>query len=241
MRTALKLILLLLMTSYLIFVVVRFSTHEDSAQCKGVEIVIADSAQATLITEDDVDLMLRKQGLHPIGRTFHQINLAEIENFLFDDPFVRNCICMKTPDDAVKIYVEQHLPLLRILSDSGEDYYIDEKGNPMAARGYEADLAVATGNIDKKFAQEKLLAFGKILRSNEFWNDQIQQIHVRPDGNIDLTMRVGEQVVHLGQPEHIEQKLRNLRAFYDKILPKVGWHRYKEYSIAFENQVIGCK
>jgi hypothetical protein len=25
------------------------------------------------------------------------------------------------------------------------------------------------------------------------------------------------------------------------VLPKVGWHKYKEISVAYENQVIGIK
>lgn len=241
MKTALKLILLLAMTSYLIFAVIKFSTHEDAAQCKQVNIVIADSAKATLITENDIDLMLRKNDLHPIGRRLHEVNLLKIEKFLSADPFIRHCICVRTPGDAVKIHIVQHLPLLRVLSNTGEDYYIDEKGFPMDARGYEADLAVATGDIDTDFAKKHLIKFGIILKNNDFWNNQIQQLHVFPDGNIDLVMRVGEQIVHFGKPEHIERKLRNLRAFYENVMPAVGWHRYKELSVAFDNQVIGIK
>ncbi len=38
----------------------------------------------------------------------------------------------------------------------------------------------------------------------------------------------------------IWSKLNRLRDFYDEALPRVGWDRYKEISIEFENQVV-CK
>lgn len=38
----------------------------------------------------------------------------------------------------------------------------------------------------------------------------------------------------------IEAKLSRLRDFYDEALPRVGWDRYKEISIEFDNQVV-CK
>ena len=66
MQTLLKLLLLIGVTAYLIFACFAFLTREDTMQCKNLNILIADSAQATLITAKDVDLMLRKSHLYPI-------------------------------------------------------------------------------------------------------------------------------------------------------------------------------
>lgn len=241
MRTAFKLFFLLLMTGYLIFVVVKFSTHEDTAQCKSVNIVIADSTQATLITAPVVRKMLSKRHLYPEHKPMKDVVLVDIEQCLMADPFIEKAVATITPGDNVQIYVAQRLPLLRILADNGDDYYIDEKGYRMAARGYEADLAVVTGEVSEELAKKKLTQFGLLLRDDPFWNAQVAQIHVYPNQDLDLVMRVGGQVVHLGKPEHVEKKLRNLRAFLEKVLPNVGWHKYKEISVAYENQVIGIK
>ena len=51
MRTLLKLILLFLAVAYLIFATVTFLWRKDDTPCRTVNIVIADSAQATLITD----------------------------------------------------------------------------------------------------------------------------------------------------------------------------------------------
>lgn len=241
MRTVFKLLLLLGMTGYLIFVVITFSTHQDVSQCKSVNIVIADSTQATLITAVDVEQMLRKNGLYPLGWAMKDISPLNIEKRLNADPFIEQTLCVKTPGQNVQVTVKQRLPLLRILSESGDDYYLDNKGFRMAARGYEADLAVVTGHVNDQFAKTHLVELGRILHKDPFWQAQIQQINVAPNHDLDLIMRVGDQIVHLGKPESISRKLRNLRAFYEKVLPQVGWHRYKAISVAYGNQVIGIK
>jgi putative cell division protein len=241
MRTVLKLLLLLGITGYLIFVVIKFSTHQDASQCKSVNIVIADSAQATLITAADVEQMLRKHSLYPLGWSMKNISPLKIEQKLNADPFIEHTLCVKTPGQNVQVVVKQRLPLLRILSENGDDYYLDNKGIRMEARGYEADVAVVTGDVDHRFAKVHLVELGRILHNDPFWQAQIQQINVTPHHDIDMVMRVGDPIVHFGAPENFARKLRNLRAFYEKVLPQVGWHRYKEISVAYGNQVIGIK
>lgn len=241
MRTVLKLLLLLGITGYLTFVVIKFSTHQDASQCKSVNIVIADSAQATLITAVDVEQMLRKHSLYPLGWSMKDISPLKIEQQLNADPFIEHTLCVKTPGQNVQVVVKQRLPLLRILAENGDDYYLDNKGVRMEARGYEADLAVVTGHVDPHFAKTHLVELGRILHDDPFWQAQVQQINVTPHHDIDMVMRVGDQIVHFGQAESLAYKFRNLRAFYEKVLPQVGWHRYKEISVAYGNQVIGIK
>ncbi len=65
---------------------------------------------------------------------------------------------MKTPGNCVRIHVAQRLPLLRIMNEKGEDYYVDNKGVRMLAKGYEAvvETACRVGYIDE--SQLPLLA-----------------------------------------------------------------------------------
>ena len=73
MRTLLKLILLFLAVAYLIFATVTFLWRKDDTPCRTVSIVIADSAQATLITRDAVEKMLHKSGHYPVGQSMTSI------------------------------------------------------------------------------------------------------------------------------------------------------------------------
>lgn len=218
-----------------------FLWRKDDTPCRTVSIVIADSAQATLITRGAIEKMLHKTGDYPVGKRMEDINLLALERQIKKNPYISEVLCVKTPGNCVRIHVAQRLPLLRIMNEKGEDYYVDNKGVRMLAKGYEADVAIITGNVNEQYVRKNLLPLGDLMHDDEFWNDQIEQINVLPNGNVDLVMRVGNPLIHLGRPENFQRKLRNLRAFYEKVLPKVGWHKYKEISVAYENQVIGIK
>lgn len=236
-----KIILLFSVIGYLVFAVVRYSTAANTNVCKSVSIEIADSMHANFISKKDIEDKLRAMKMHPEGRSMAEISPQGIEQALERDSFIRHAMCVETPGERVRIVIAQRIPLLRIVADNGENYYIDDEGTRMEATGYEADLAVATGSIDPQYAKRELLLLGQFLRKNDFWDKQVQQICVRPNHDVDLVMRVGDQIVHFGKVENIEKKFRNLKAFYKTIMPKVGWKRYKEITVAYDNQVIGKK
>ena len=82
--------------------------------------------------------------------------------------------------------------------------------------------------------------FVKYIKNNSFWSALIDQIYVDNRDEIDLFPRVGNHLIHLGTAENYEGKLRNLEAFYDKILPEAGWNRYSSINLEFKDQIV-CK
>lgn len=239
-QNMLKLLLLLALVGYLAYAFVGVGRQGGGEVCTGVRVAIADSLHAGFITAANVEDKLLRSGLHPKGHLMDSINSMAIEASLTKDPFIRDVECYKTPGGLVHIIVTQRIPVLRVLADNGQNYYLDENGYKMLTQGYEADLVVVTGAVDDKYAQKYLVPLGLLIRHDDFWDDQIEQINVLPDKNIQLFTRVGDQTIAAGMPVNMERKLRNLRLFYDKVLSEVGWNRYKEISIAYDNQVV-CK
>ena len=47
-------------------------------------------------------------------------------------------------------------------------------------------------------------------------------------------------LIHLGTIENFKGKLRNLEAFYEKVLPEVGWNKYSVINLEFKDQIV-CK
>jgi len=80
----------------------------------------------------------------------------------------------------------------------------------------------------------------KYINGDNFWSAQIDQIFVDGKDEIDLIPRVGNHTIHLGSAENYEGKLRNLQAFYDEVLPEVGWNKYSTINLAFKDQIV-CK
>ena len=240
MKYVIRLLLLFLSLAYLVFVTVRYSRAEDTRACTALQIDILDSAQATFISKDGIENMLQKYRLHPVGQPMNTISPFKIEHTIESDSFIRRAICSITPGCRIRLAVIQRIPLLRVMADNGEDYYIDDAGTRMEARGYEADLPVATGTVTPDFARKKLKTLGNFLRNDTFWDGQVEQIVVKPNGEIDLIMRIGDQIIHFGKIEDVPIKFRNLYAFYTDIMPKVGWYKYSEISVAYDGRII-CK
>ena len=240
MKYVIRLLLLFLSLAYIVFVTVRYSRAEDTRACTALQIDILDSAQATFISKDGIENMLQKYRLHPVGQPMNTISPLKIEHTIESDSFIRRAICSITPGCRIRLAVIQRIPLLRVMADNGEDYYIDDAGTRMEARGYEADLPVATGTVTPDFARKKLKTLGNFLRNDTFWDGQVEQIVVKPNGEIDLIMRIGDQIIHFGKIEDVPIKFRNLYAFYTDIMPKVGWYKYSEISVAYDGRII-CK
>ena len=190
----------------------------------------------------DVAAMLEKKGVSPIGKHLDRIRTKTLEQALSKHPLIDEVECYKTPSGKLCIEVTQRIPILRIMSANGENYYLDNKGTVMPPDAKcVAHRAIVTGNVEKSFAMRDLYKFGVFLQKNSFWNAQIEQIHVLPDKNIELVPRVGDHVIYLGKLDDFERKLKRVKVFYEKGLNKVGWNKYSRISVEFGNQIICTK
>lgn len=147
----------------------------------------------------------------------------------------------KTPSGMIKLEVEQKIPILRVISPRG-NYYVDNLGSTMpVSRRYVAHVPVVSGYVEKELAVTDLYKFALFLQENDFWNNQIEQIYVHPDNEVELIPRVGNHRIVLGSFADFEEKLDNLRLFYEKAIPKVGWEKYSIISLKYKDQIVCTK
>lgn len=238
MKTLVKLLLLLALIVYLVFAFTTMAGRDEHTMCREVNITVADSSRAGFITSQEVERMLRSTGLYPIGKAMGQIDGARIEKELQKQSFIESATCYKAPGGTLNVLVSQRLPVLRVMADNGDDYYLDAKGCAMSPAGYVADIAVATGAISRRYARKELIKLGLYLRDNDFWNAQIEQIHVTPSGQVELFPRVGRQMIVLGGTDSIPRKFQNLYTFYQKVMPEVGWNKYSSISVEHVSQIV---
>ena len=235
-------IVLLAIAAYLVAAVFVFNRKPASQKCQGIQLVIKDSVYAGFITQKEVDALLKKKGISPVGLPLNQVRTQAIEKELSRHPLIDRVECYATPGGKVNIELYQRIPILRIMSDNGDNYYLDNKGTimPPDARCV-AHRAVATGQIEKAFALKHLYKFGVFLQQDPFWNAQVEQIHVLDDETVELVPRVGDHIIYLGSLEHFRQKLERVKAFYEKALNQVGWNKYSRINVEFGNQIICTK
>lgn len=240
MKNLFKLLLLLGVTIYLGFAFVSFANGRTNRMCEDVKVTIADSAYAVFITPSEVSRLLQKGRISLVGQQMDSISCLRIEETLRKSSFVKEVTCYKTGGRTINIILMQRLPLLRVMADNGEDYYIDERGDLMQPQGYAADLPIVTGEVSQAFVRKRLLPLARFIAKDELWRAQVEQMHIDAQGRIDIVPRVGAQLIHFGKAEEIPEKFQRLRTFYEKVLPQVGWNKYSEISVAYTNQII-CK
>jgi cell division protein FtsQ len=66
-------------------------------------------------------------------------------------------------------------------------------------------------------------------------------INRRTDGSLEFELRKMNFNVLFGQPENIEQKFQNFKAFYKKTKKDSTLFGYKMVNLKFDNQVIATK
>lgn len=241
MKRILLFCVLIVLSCYLVVAVTVFNDRPTEEQCKGLQVSIKDSIDYGFVTPKDIERLLKSQHLFPIGQPLGKINIQEIEHEIALLPFVSETECYLTTGGNVNVDIHQRIPLLRIMSDNGDNYYIDNKGSIVSAKSQSVHVAVATGYIDRKFAQNELFALGQFLQSDPFWDAQVEQIHVTSKKELEIVPRVGDHILFLGKAEDYEEKFSKLQTFYKEALNQVGWNKYQRISIEFKNQIIGTK
>lgn len=235
------LLTLLVLAVYVVIAMTVLNGKPDNEVCKNIELSVKDSVNYGFVTFSEVKRMLQQEKLYPVGKKRADINVRQMEDALNHHPFINNAECYLTSGNNVAIHLYQRVPVMHIMSNNGDDYYIDHMGKVMSVFGKPVHVAVATGDIDRNFAKKELYALGKYLQTDRFWDSQIEQIHVTEKKEIELVPRVGNQILFLGKPEDYTEKFRKLRAFYQNALNKVGWNKYDYINVEFGNQIICTK
>ena len=239
MKKWLSTIVLIALAAYIVVAAIAFSSKPANQVCKGVKLEIADSTELGYLNTADILSMLNKHSLNPTGKPMETLSLRAIEEALEGSPLISKSECYKTLQGYVGIRVACRRPILRVITNAGESFYLDEEGDVIEHISKAVYLPVATGHISREFAQDELLALAQYLQSEELWNAQIGQIYVNERQEIELVPRVGDHIIVLGRPSNYDYKFDKLRTFYEKGLNKVGWNRYSHINLDYTNQVLG--
>ena len=255
--TRLVKILLLIPTIYLVGIPAYYAHTSYLKPCRGVKITIIDSSEYHFVTKRDIQNTIFERNGSPLGKPVKEIKLSEIESTMSRYSELKTAEAFISIDGVLHLYTDQRTPIMRVIPNQGGDYYIDADGVVVRRRNlYTPRLHIVGGNINisqamlngvsvldtsvKNTILKDIYYLIGFINSDDFWSAQIDQIYVDNHNEIDLIPRVGNHIVHLGPADNFEGKLRNLRVFYDKVLPEIGWNRYSSINLAYKDQIV-CK
>jgi cell division protein FtsQ len=256
MRKILK-ILLIIPVLYLFIIPVFLAASVNSRHCGGIIIDINDSSEYHFVTKNQLLNLAYGNSSRIAGKPVKEVSVSAIENRINVLRELKKAEVFISIDGMVHIYVEQRTPVMRVLPGDGGDFFVDEDGFVVRRRNlYNPRLHIVEGNVNitsamlngvsvldtsiRKSILKDIYPLVNYINDDKFWSAQIDQIYVDGNDEIDLLPRTGNQVVHLGSATNYEGKLRNLEAFYDKVLPEVGWNKYSVINLEFKDQIV-CK
>ena len=226
---------------YLVLAVSAFNTPAEKAiVCTEVKIDINNEAAVGFVNPSEVKNILEKNRLYPLAKKMADVNSRAIEETLMKNPFVEKAECYKTQSGHICISLHQRTPILHVMANNGDNYYLDTQGAILPESKYATDMIIVTGNVSRKYAQKILPLIGNTLLTEKFWQNQVVQVNILTDGTVAMIPRIGEHIIYLGTPANIDKTLERMRKFYLYGLNVAGWNKYSYISVEFDNQII-CK
>lgn len=158
------------LAAYLVLAFTSFNKPDESnALCTKVNINIQDEMTNGFLNVKEIKNRLVAQQLYPLEKPMRYVNGRKIEEMLRATPFVKTAECYKTQDGQVCISLTQRMPIVRIKSINGDDYYIDDHNSIMPGTKYTSDLIIATGYINRPFARQYVSVLSKALMEKDLW------------------------------------------------------------------------
>jgi len=223
---------------------------KEGVICKDVKVYIPGNQY--FVDQQEIDNILKLKDHSLIGHPINEINIQALENKLKANPFIESARVYIDMSDVINVEISQRQPVLRIMNQFDQDFYVDAKGLKIPlSENFTARVLVANGFIDEPFGGKidtlhtqlaaDIFKTANYIRNDSLWSAQIAQIYVDQNHEIELIPRVGNQRILLGSADSLETKFHNLLLFYKKALPQVGWSTYKTINIKYANQVVGVK
>lgn len=242
MKKVLVIIGLCSLAGYLIFAAVFFSGKPEKEVCSHFKIATNSEDGKHMIDLAEIEKLIDAKGLNPYGKPLNEVNTYKIEQAILENKMVKKANVFVSGSNGIRVEIDERQPILRIITNTGEDYYIDKEAKKVPlSRLFVANLPLATGHISDSFAKNELYKLAVFMEENEFWNNQIEQIVVLPNKDLKLIPNVGNHDIILGNIDNFQDKLAKLMTFYQKGLSEVGWNRHSVINLKYDKQIVATK
>lgn len=234
------------------------SGSNERVLCKQIIVNITDSSEVRFVTNLSVREQIMGAGIDIHGYPVEGIPTRDLEEQLEQDPYVENAEVYVDVDGNLYVDIAQRKPLVRVMPDGREGYYIDQDGRMLPlSEHYSPMVLLVTGDLS--FAEttsdngmriadlsadgemKQLIGFARKVTRHPFWNRQIVQVYRGRDGMYELIPRVGAHQIEFGTLEDYATKLRNLKLLYDQGFRQYGWNTYDKIDLKYSNQIICTK
>lgn len=233
--------------------------------CKALNIFVKHNPfrENYFIKEDDIRKLIAERFGQVENIPVKNINVNYLERLMYTNPWVYKADVYLTINGVVHIKIEPREPILRIINQYGESYYMDSDGRLMPwSSDFTPYVPVVTGNISETYTRwhdismteiinndtlkthtilDDFYLMAKFILPDEFWSSHVEQIYLNHHGEMELIPKAGNHRIILGNADNLEEKFWKLKAFYKHGLKRTGWEYYDTLNLKFENQIVCTK
>lgn len=191
------------------------------------------------ITTEMVNKLLILSQEKPYFLHKDDIDLRELEFLLESNNMIKSAQVYLTVNGVVMAKVEQKSPIARVEND--EVFYIDDEGFRMPlSTEHSARVPLVYGVVEDEDLQ-RVYKLALAAFNDSFLKIYLTEIHQNKNKQISLKLRLLDFEVLVGNIDNLEQKLKNLKAFYQKAKKDNMLDVYKSVNLQFDNQVVCTK
>lgn len=177
-----------------------------------------------------------------------ELDLVSLELELEKDSRVLNAEVFLDAQNKLYIQIEQREPIMRIISDSGENYYIDNNGDKIQPiKSVAARVPIVTGHVMKyrsdwmsqpKHNLNDLYSLISSSSKDDFLRALFEQIHVDEGGQLTIIPKFGGEKLFFGDIRFLDEKLENIKIAYSRLLKTEGYGKYAVLKMDIPNQIV---
>ena len=224
--------------------------EKKKGQCTGYKITVKSLHNNRFIDDKDVfKLLSAATGGAVKGQTVSAINTRKLEDILENNVWINDAQLYFDNRNVLHVSVSEREPLARVFTIGGNSFYIDSniKRMPLSDKT-SARVPVFTGFPDKKLLTQKdslllgdIKAVAKFISVDSFWSAQVSEVGITPEKSFEIIPVVGNHLLRIGDAENLEQKFHRLFLFYNRVLSKSGFDRYKVIDAQYDGQIVAIR
>ena len=226
----------------LVFVVFLYGFSSTRNKAKRVEKVNInfENGDNLFITYETVNKLLVQNFGRLQSQPKENLFLNKMEETLLSNEMVENAEVFINVDGELGAFIKQKIPIARV-NENGLAYYMDSRGGKMPlSSNYSARVPIVEGVENGQLSNE-LFKLATVIYNDDFLKKQVVGIVQKAKQEFVLKTRIGNQQVELGSLDQLDQKIKKLKVFYQKVINDKTLNSYKTINLEYNNQVVCTK
>lgn len=241
------------------FLVAFTDIEHKKKSYQAFDLEILNPTDRALITNEEIHQIIEKKFGKIEGAPIVATDLLELENTVAANPYIAACEVYQTIDMKVEMKVTVREPLVRVINEYNEQFYLDPYGFAMPlSPEHPSHVIIANGKIGDRYislnkselplsayhdssALRMIFPVAWYISKDEFLRSFIDQIYINDNKEMELVPKIGKQLIIFGDAADAREKLENLATFYRKVMSQKDWDLYKTINLKYKNQVVCSK